>query len=461
MRYTEEARIRLHGDREAAALLIPRARTLLGNLMQRNAGVYEGNLGSKISNSVVSNKPRNPLGVIQHIAGPIRVSIYGGIPTIDIFAPPKDEEVQQQIKPLILAVGHDSAPYVTFYSIPRSDDGIATEVKLIADADLPTSRVGKLFFSQDYKYLAVPFVDPPYMYLYEWDEEISQYKVKTIPPPEGFANSGAFTYGNVWEDTVFTMVLALSSLPLMAVYFLGSSGVVNKLVIPDNFRPPAGPAWATSISPDNTWMVIGHGGANNIGQECVISPNFTTYKFDSLGIEKLAWWDDFCGVLKENDGPLGGFHAPLSGTAVAFSQDSTRLYLGTVGDRYGVFEYSVAGSTPSRIREMEFTAFNISKSLASYGENLLGHTHWGDSNASIYNTSTSSLVARNVLGAQFESEHCAFSSDGFFAVASWRSTQPNVKVYKPSTYEPVTITNARTDGCFGVGFAELEIRDVA
>jgi hypothetical protein len=455
-RYSGVARTNIFGPPDEGAKYVVLARTMLGELMDIHVTPYEDD-GVRPS-EFASREVQLPNGVR------INVQYNTFLPQINIWVPAT--AVRRRMlgveRVLILAVGHASYPYVSFYRVPR-EGGDATPIELIAANNLPSHGVGKVFFSHDYTYFVALVMSAPYILVYVWDPELKQYVPKSVPPAENLAHDAAFTHGDSWNGSGTTLVVSLVSAPLMALYFFpDADSPAQKIAVPNDFlAPAAGPAWSVAISPNDRWLVFAHGGGASwvysSSEACVDTPNFSTCRLVPGGIQKLAWYDNFCGALKPNEYQAGSYHRPWSGTAVTFSLDSSRMYLGTLSDRYGLFEYDMGGDIPSRIREMTFTAPNIAKSLAMTEGYRLGHTHWGDDNASIYNVASNVLVARATLGAQFESEHCAFSSDGYFAIASRRTVQPNVRLYKPNTYTRVSIVNPRTDDCYGVGFAEQEV----
>jgi hypothetical protein len=93
--------------------------------MGRNQAIMEGRLGPKISDSVVSNQPRRPLGVIQQHVGPITVGVADGVPYIDIFAPPRKgrpKDLVAEVRGLLRKLEEDPEAFSRLYPLYVEDD---------------------------------------------------------------------------------------------------------------------------------------------------------------------------------------------------------------------------------------------------------------------------------------------------------------------------------------------------
>lgn len=185
MRYTKEARIRFHGDREKAASYVSFARTLLGELYQRNHAIMDDRIAPKLSDSQISNVDRRPIEQskqeFHHPDGTkIVVNYNNWMPVIDIYAPSGRVERKVLFKAKIFVTGwgdyrssfDPDEPAFNMYLAMGED---STFQKYAGVDDPPTGVILNVLFSPNGEFLVVTGTDEPYMWVYKRKEGTPRY----------------------------------------------------------------------------------------------------------------------------------------------------------------------------------------------------------------------------------------------------------------------------------------------
>jgi len=185
MRYTKEARIRYHGDPLKAASYVSFARTLLGQLHNRNHAIMEGRIAPKFSESQISNVDRQPIEqsqqVFNHPDGTrIIVSWNNWVPVIDIYVTGGRVERKTLFGAKIFATGFGD------YTTPVDPDEPQFNMYVSYGEDLafsrytgvddpPTGTVLNVNFSPNGEFLVVTGRDAPYLWVYKRKRGTVQY----------------------------------------------------------------------------------------------------------------------------------------------------------------------------------------------------------------------------------------------------------------------------------------------
>ncbi len=232
----------------------------------------------------------------------------------------------------LLAVAHDTTPFVTVYSVVG-----AVYTKLTNPASLPAGNANSVSFSNDGSYLGVAHATTPFVSIYRRGPANTLVKLQnpaTLPTGTG--------YGVTFSKNGKYMVVAHATTPFITIYKRsGVHGeVFTKLANPATL--PTGQANAVRFSSDSKFLAVAHDA----------TPYITVYEVNGADVfTKLA-----------NPASL----PPGNAKGVDWQDDGIRFAVVHAGSPY-VKRYLVTAGSPSTFADVGEAAIPSMSSITTRG----------------------------------------------------------------------------------------------